>query len=623
MKKYLIILVFITFLFSCSKENSNKKNIQNENTKIPFYIETKEFSWFSNEILFKKSAKLVSTSQIDVSSQASWKISKINFKVWDKVFAWQNLVILEDNISNYYTSIERAQNALERAKINYDSTLLALDKSISDASLNYEKLKKSHELLILDSQEKLQKLKKDFGDADITLEDSKAKLDYKKAKLDYENSLISDQNQIKSFIENTKTTHKNLSLTYFDLINYLDEIFWVTDKNRYRNDNYEIYLWAKNSSYKTEAENKLRILISKYDDFKNKDLSQINEENLIENIEYIEKYYLDLKDIVDISKEVLINSVESTSLPKATIDSYFSKISTYWSSISSSYTSFISLKTSIISFLDSYKNSQKSREEQLSILEKQLNINSQTLQSSLNRTKIEIENSILNSQNLLKTAKNNLDNAIKNKEITLRSLQNTIKEAEITLSESRKNAWKLIIKSPISWIISKKLIDVWQEVTPGIKLFSIVWDNSTKVEIYLSKDEKQLVSVWDKVKINYFNNELSGKIESISTIASSDFTYLTTINLLDKVEIIWDFVEVEFLSKAENVLLPISILKIIWNNKALVNLFKDGKIVSLEIEIWQIYGNEVEVLGWLEFEDEIILTDLKNYNENRFYLIKK
>lgn len=621
MKKYVIILLTITFLFSCWKPE--EITVETQTKKTPFYIETKELWEFSSEVLFQKSAKLVSTSQVQVTSQASGKISQVNFQVWDKVKIGQNLLVLEDNIANYYTSLERAKNNLERTKINYDSTLITLDKTISDAQINYDKLKKSHELLLLDADEKLRKLKTDFEDSNINIDTSKARMDFEKAKLDFENSLLNDKNQINTFIENTKTTHKNLSLTYFDVINFLDEIFWVTDKNRHKKEGYEIFLSAKNSLYKTQTENQLRNLIYSYDEFKNKDLSLINEQNILEHMTYLEWYYLELKDLIDTSKEAFKNSIESTSFPKTQIDGYFNQATSYGSSISGGYTSFVSSRTGVESFLNTYKQAQKSRQEQLTILERQLDINKNSLESSVNRTKIEIENSILNSQTALKTAKNNLENAIKNKEVTLRNLQNNIKEAEITLSESQKNAGKLIVKAPISGIISKKSVDVGQEVSQWRELFTIVGDTMAKVEIYLSSDEKSLVWVGDKVKINYFNNELSGKIESISPVASSDFTYLTTIAILDKVEIIGDFVEVSFLTKSESILLPVSILKIIENNTALVNIFQNEKIVSKEIQIWQIFWQEVEVISWLFPEDEVIMTDIKNYNENDFELAKR
>lgn len=637
MKKYFTVLLLVTFLFSCSQTNDTQNIVEQEVKKTPFYIETKELWEFSSEVLFKKSAKLVSTSQLDVTSQASWKVSKINFQVWDKVTSWENLVILDDNISNYYTSLERGKNTLEKAKINYDSTLLGLDKTISDLQINYDKALKNHELLLLDSQEKLQKAEIDYSESKVDSQDSKTQLDLskleqdlQKAKLDYDNWILNDTNQLNSYIENIKSNYKSLSLTYFDVMNYLDEFFWVTDKNRYKNEAFEIYISAKNISLKTQVETELKKVIFEYDAFKNKDLSWLNEANIQEYLNNLDTTYAKLRDILNLSKEAIKNSVENSDFSQWTIDMYFNTVTNYWNGVASSYNQFVSLKTNTTSFLNTYKQNQSSRLEAVNILQKQIDIsykqaqiNETTFKSGLSRTQIDINNNIVNSEIWLKSAKNNLDNAIKNKEITLRSLKNSIKEAEIALSESQKNAGKLVVKAPISWVISKKSVDLWQEVSAGSKLFTIVWDNMTKVEIYLSSDEKTLVSVWDNVKVNYFNNELSGKIESISPVASSDFTYLTTISISDKVDIIWDFVEVSFLTKSESILLPVSILKIIWNNTALVNVYDNGKIVPKEIKIWQIFNNEIEVISWLSQEYEVVLTDLKNYNENDFEVIKK
>lgn len=637
MKKYFTVLLLVTFLFSCSQTNDTQNIVEQEVKKTPFYIETKELWEFSSEVLFKKSAKLVSTSQLDVTSQASWKVSKINFQVWDKVTSWENLVILDDNISNYYTSLERGKNTLEKAKINYDSTLLSLDKTISDLQINYDKALKNHELLLLDSQEKLQKAEIDYSESKVDSQDSKTQLDLskleqdlQKAKLDYDNWILNDTNQLNSYIENIKSNYKSLSLTYFDVMNYLDEFFWVTDKNRYKNEAFKIYISAKNISLKTQVETELKKVIFEYDAFKNKDLSWLNEANIQEYLNNLDTTYAKLRDILNLSKEAIKNSVENSDFSQWTIDMYFNTVTNYWNGVASSYNQFVSLKTNTTSFLNTYKQNQSSRLEAVNILQKQIDIsykqaqiNETTFKSGLSRTQIDINNNIVNSEIWLKSAKNNLDNAIKNKEITLRSLKNSIKEAEIALSESQKNAGKLVVKAPISWVISKKSVDLWQEVSAGSKLFTIVWDNMTKVEIYLSSDEKTLVSVWDNVKVNYFNNELSGKIESISPVASSDFTYLTTISISDKVDIIWDFVEVSFLTKSESILLPVSILKIIWNNTALVNVYDNGKIVPKEIKIWQIFNNEIEVISWLSQEYEVVLTDLKNYNENDFEVIKK
>jgi len=643
MKKYIVIFTFLTLLFSCSK---NDVETNKEVWKIPFYIETKKFWDFSGDILFEKSAKIVSTSSISVSSQASWKISKIYVDSWDKVIAWQTLAVLEDNISNYLTTLDRAKNALDRAKINYDSTLLSLDKNIQDLEINYEKTKKSHQLLLKDNEIKLQKSIYDLETSkttqDITLNKSsldleKLQKDLEKQILDYHNSILNDENTKNTFKQNLITTKKSLELIYFDLINYLDEIFWITDKNRHKNDTFEIYLWVKNTSNKTQVENNIRFFLQDYDSFKNLEIVIQDDNDLKKYITNLEKTILDLKELVYLSQNVIKDSVTSSTFPQTQIDLYYNTLNNYANSLQANFTNFSTLSTNIKSFLNTYLENRLSREKQLNLLKDQIEIttkqlslwnlqtesNLETIKTSIDRLKIDLDNQILNSETALKNAKLNLDNAIKNKEITLKSLQNTIKEAEISVSEASKNAQKLIIKSPISWIISKKIVDLWQEVIPWRELFFIVWNNMTKIEVYLSKDELDLVSVWDKVLVDYLWNDLNWQIENILSVASQDFTYLIIINILDKVEIIWDFALVKFLSSSKNILIPISILKILDNSKALVNIFSEWKIIIKEIKIGQIYNNEVEVLDWLESNDEIILTDVKNYNQNDFKLEKR
>lgn len=623
MKKYIFTLLLITFfLFSCSKEEEKIENVKQ--SKIPFYIETKKLSDFKTKTLFTKEAKLVSLNQVNVVSQASWRIKKINFDVWDKVEKWQVLAVLDDNVLNYYLQLETAKNNLEKAKINYDSTVLALDKAITDATLNYEKLEKAHKLLISDSEEKLKKLETDFSNSNLSFDNSKAKLDYDKALLDYENSLINDKNQIKNYISYVKTNYENLYITYYDIINYLDEIFWVTDKNRYKNDSFETYLWAKNTSLKIDTENKLRILISDYENFKNTDLSFIDESNLFSYMDKLEEKYLELKEILDLAKKNLENSIESVYFTKIIINNYSNQVQLFLQNISSNYTSFVSQKTSIKSFLDTYKKNQISRKEWLDILKKQLEINKDTLDSTITRTKIEIENSINNSENLLKTAKNNLDNAIKNKEITLRSLKSSIKDAEIALKKANDDVLKLTIISPISGIISKKFVDLGQEIWIWTNIFSISWNDQTKTSVFLTKDELNMISLWDKVKINYLWNEIDWVIENISSVASSNFTYEVIINISDKVELIWDFLSVKFLSKNDSILLPLSIVKIISSNKAVLNIIDtENNIKTIEVETWKINWNFVEILSSLKEDEEIILTDMTNYNKKDFDIVRK
>jgi HlyD family secretion protein len=61
----------------------------------------------------------------------------------------------------------------------------------------------------------------------------------------------------------------------------------------------------------------------------------------------------------------------------------------------------------------------------------------------------------------------------------------------------------LTITSPISGVISEKFVDVGQELSPGTKVLTIVSNNSTEVELYLSSDEIKFLKVGESVDVMY------------------------------------------------------------------------------------------------------------------------
>jgi hypothetical protein len=68
---------------------------------------------------------------------------------------------------------------------------------------------------------------------------------------------------------NSKNAISNANNLAVGIIDFLDNLYGVTDENRYKNDAFETYLSAKNTSLKTNAENGLRTLISEYNSAKN------------------------------------------------------------------------------------------------------------------------------------------------------------------------------------------------------------------------------------------------------------------------------------------------------------------------------------------------------------------
>lgn len=640
MKKILPLALWLLILWACSNEWWETVDIWNSQsgiTKKEFVIQTKSLEEFGTQQNILKSWKITSASEISINSQASWRVQSLWVKEWQAVKKWQTLAVLQDNIANYGIQLERAKNSLERAKINYDSTVLTLDKAITDTKTAYDKAKINDEILQKDLQVRLEKAQFDLREASLWNEDSRSNLDIRKlewdlakAKSDYEISLQADEVTLNNFRLSIESSYNSLNLVYFDLLNQADEVFWVSDKNRRLNDDYEIYLWAKNTAQKSQAETQIRALLADYEIFKNLDYSSINTDDYSYHLSEIEKRFSSLLSAVDIIKNVLKNSVENTTFPQSRIDGLFQTFSWYWQSVQSINSGFISLKNSINSFTSTYKQNQSSRLQGIELLEKQVEIARRwfeswevTTQSSYDRLVLDIKNSLENSKIWVETARKNYENALESKTITLRSLQNAIRDAEVSYSEASKNYAKLTITSPIDGVIAEKNIDIWQEISPGTKTFTLVSKSSTQVELFVTSEELKYLEVDDEVEVLYQTSKIPAKIESISQVSTRDFTFKVVVTLLENVNIIGDFVEVSLPIQAQNILFPINILQVIPGNKALVSLYNSWEIQTQEVNLWKVYGNMVEILDFPSDAGEIIITDVKNYNSTDFELKKE
>ncbi len=639
MKKIIAILTLSSLLlFSCSKTKDIFKNIE----KKDFLIETKKVSDFWNNFEIIKNWKIISKNELSIQSQASWKISKILKKEWDKLQAWETIMIIDDSISNFWINIEKIQNNIYKLNLSYETNNINLQKNIDDLKITLEKAQLNYDTTYKNSKIVLSKSEYDYNSSlnisniskeKNTLDIEKLEKDLSKAKLDYETSIKNDENTINSFKENIKTYYYQFDLLSADLINFLDEVFWVSDMNKYKNDNYEVYLWAKNSSLKNQLENEIRFLLSNTS-FKNKDLSNLDNNSLENELSNLEKNIINLKNIVSLAEDVVRNSITSSSFSQNNIDSYISSLNNYSNSLQSNYSQIISLKNNIKSFLDTYLEVRKSKEKQIDILVSSIELSKKSIdiwnisidnsientKTSFDKTKIDLDNQVQNALLTLQQAKTNYDNAIKNKELTLKNIKLSIKEAQTSMEEMQKNYQKLIIKSPISWIIQDIKVDLWQDVSTWRELLTFVWDNEKMIEFYVNSEELKNFYIWQKWDISYNNKTISWEIINISSVWNDKFNFKITVKIIDKVDLIWDFAKISFKNNSQKFLLDLNYVKIIWNEKWVINIFENWKIVEKKLDLWKTYNWKIEIITPLKNEDKIIITDIKNFDENKYVL---
>ncbi len=696
----LVIVIFFSMIISsCWKEdNLNNKEIE----KKDFFLDVKKISEFDNIAILKKNWILDTSENITLSSNVSWRIKSILVKPWDKIYENQLIAVIEDNIANYNLNLKSASNNLESSKNAVEVSKNALESSKNavknsknalessknalevsknalntsknslqtalnnkvKSEINYDLNKLKLEKSILDLKRNLNNLDVDNLDSSSYIEIQKIDNSINKINIEYENLLLSNRETIAWFWRNLEKDFVVLKNYMDDVIYFWDEILWITNLNKDKNNSYEIYLWAKNSSQKIQSEDLLRKMINyRNNDLKYMKIDSDNEVSYRNTIDILNLSYSQINDFLNSLDTTLSNTVESVwAISQLEISWYKTNISLFRNIHNSNKSQLISLWNSISSFLETYKNSQASLLKQIENLEKDKNIYKSSLNLSIENNKatlnesisnmeltlrslevsmkdadsaiVDAENKVENSKSAVVDAEIKIENSksaivdaeikVKDAESRVRDSELRVKDAEIAYSKALDQLNKLSIKSPINWTISDILIDRWQEVSPSSPLFSILNESSNEVKISFTKEELDYIN--EDVKAYYYDwiKTHTWNIYSISRNADANFKYQARIVFPWQVTYIWNILSLEIPITIYNKLVPINSIKInnswIWT----LNYYsKEGTIKQVEVKTWEIYGDKVEIIWDLEDDLNIILNYVDNFDKEKFILKTK
>ncbi len=644
MRKFLSLILLTSILVSCWR--SDELWEESEQQKTDFFVETTLWSEFANASSLEKVWKVSSSQDIALSANTNGRVSSVLVKVWDTVSVGQVIARLEDTIWSLGINLQRSNIAIERAKINYESNEISLDKQIFDTRQQVETLRRNLLAASSDAQQNLLQVQDNLNSSDINNWDSQSALrlqqidnNIEKAQLDFEIKLAWDAQQISSYSAALRKDFNALTNYIDDVIDFSDNILWITDANRNENRRFEQFLWALDTEQKSISKSFLRQIINtrEWVEFEQIDvlLKQwwLSNEQLLSSIEYINQRYEVSDDLLSALEQTLFNSTPSVwELSEQQIDWYLWQINWFQSQSQGTYGAFISFGSSVKTFLQTYENSQKSILKWIELQKKDREIQSKTLWSSelsaltwLERTKISTQDTISNLQAQITSAENALNNAIKNKDVTLRSLENAISEANVWYAWSAKEYSKLVIRSPINGTISESSIDVWQEVFSGNNLFNIVSDSTPEVQISFTVDEKDLVSLGQEVKVIFSWKEISGKVYSISEVADANLNYKSTIVFDSGTSIIWNIVSVLIPISTWQTLIPINIIETQWDDIWRVKVLSWSTVATVRIRMGEVFGEYIELVSCAQPCEElnIITNDISNYDENKFNIVEK
>lgn len=566
-----LVAIIITNIFTGDKNALSEE-------KPAYEVETVMAGALTKEIMLQKSALMKAGTQANITAQASGRIGGIYVRAGERVIAGQILAEIDDTYGTTNNARDEAAIALETAKLSLTSTTLSLDQSVASAKIAYEKAQKDYEAAKLSST------------TDPTTGKSKAQLDYEnfittqeKTLAGYETTYLSQLQSFQSFLANVIDTGDNL--------------LGVSSEKSNINDSFESLLSARDSQKKIIAEQSLQKLLPYKTWSPNPGLS------LVERVTELQRVYLIANEFLANVEAVLINSVaDATYFTPTTLATYRTTIDGYQTQYSSISTGLVSYLNAAQTFLATYEKDRLSREKTVKTAEE-------------------------NSRDSLQLAKNAYETAEKTREVTLKQLNQNISAASVRLRNAQGNVNRLTITAPVSGVVGKVQVDEGEEVTNGRAIIDIASDDA-ECDITVDSATLAQLEIGTDVRVSYRGESLPGKIISISPIADRGLNFSVKVGVNAPVSVYGDFATIDIPMTSVFPTLPLTAVNILAPGQWQVYILQTAPDGSLSVEtknviLGTLWGDKVEITSDLNPADEIILSEMKNYNSLDFTLQKK
>lgn len=605
-----ILITTLFFLTSCWKAEINESKI--------YYSTWVVFTWTldinNSYVWYVKWDKMV-----NLATKVGGKVSNIYVKEWDKVNKWQLLLKLDwSEAKVWYSSAWNIINTLVSMK-NY--TKLMFDEQIKsmEAKVEQVKLWKNWLSTWLNDTKKITEAQ--LKTAKTWVETAKANLKHTKSVLETKKSHIYDN--MKSAIVWSVILNTNI-------IKFIDELLWVTEENKHKNDSFETYLSAKNTWLYNKSKQKFRKVNLVYLDYKkyydeNIDWKNPSNDVIFTALKKWEKTAEEIKSLLSITYDVLDASIDNVYFPATTINSYKNQISTFWTNIEASLLTvswdyILGLKWSRQNLAD-FNNTYNM---QIDLLEKQVKLAEDTLNKYIEMSKWQV-NEVQTKSNVSVKQLDEilawLESLKKQKESKLSEIDAKIDEAKWQLNSAwvMINNWKIV--SPITWIVTKKMVEVWQVVWWWMPLLTVSNTDKLVIDVNVSEDVAKWLKLNDRVLLN------------IDWISKQVHWYISNINLSK--DMITKKVWIEVTISENNGISIWSFTKVIFQNFSNSNkiLISNDAIISkfmvpgvFIIDNWIIKFKNIKIINqndkfseveWLKVWDEIIIKWKENLYDNQ------
>lgn len=571
MRRWLFLL-WILLLAGCSQ------NADDTSTKLDFYVDTAHPSTLQQTIFLTKPGKIIGSQEITVSSQALGRVQKVVVREGQEVLAGQPIVTLSDGLANYSSQVDRAQSALDRAQIQYNSSKVSLDNIVSNTEAG---LLQAKQALVLAEKSVENSLK--IQELSTTSQD-----------LNRETTLASLQDSF-------ATEKLNLLSLYSDVLDNTKHILWVEDPFDASYPSY--YVGVRDTKQKEASQ----MLYNKLKDATPTILDNPSNEQMLDALAAFSQTYSQLNTLLNSLEVTITNSLPGTVLPQAVIDGYQAIVDGQQASLVANRKVFNAFQTSA-------RNALTSLDDKVIGLD----LASESADLNLETARINAQNTLLNAEIAVDNAQRSYDQAVENRDAQLRLLQNGIGDAKIWYQDALKQFNKLTVTAPIRGTISDVLVDVGQELSVGTPVFGIVSTDNQLVEISVTADELGLLGLWQDVVVRYRNVDYTGTIQSLSRVADARTQYPVIVALDRPVDLVGDIAEVHIPLWLGNPVLPLDIVTIRSHNNGLIYIYKDKEITEYPVHIGKVRSTFVEITDPLPAGLDIITSSVENFDEAKY-----
>lgn len=523
-----------------------------------------------------------------ILSSVGWSVDVINCQPWNTVKKWdliaQIIPVQEDVTFKNSLLLEKSlKGQLTRLFDSYKST--SQNFEIQADTLKKQKENNIKQLEILNQNLENFMKQKLLSSWDINIQTQTLEAQLKALQIDKEKNVW----RALSNLENVKKQNLN---TLADAFKKIDEIFGITDANKTKNDAFEIYLSAKNTSLKTQVENEFYRLYTIF--------STINTKSDPE----ISQYLFDAANLLKIASDAVNNSISSSTFPQVSTSPTIPSIDWF-------YATFNGLSNSLLASKTSFDNVYLSYDSLVNNYDNQINTMTLTLQNlKSNKTDMtninldtQINNSISQINNLelaIKTANDQINSAVNSKVIQLNTLSSQSFNLQQNYDTVKNNInWEKLYAG-VDWIIKSKYITQWNKIWPNILVCQISPSriNNLKIQLF-SSIEMELLSdleFYNKDKLLWIA-KLQYELPFKDNVTQN---YIYEITNFDFQVREWDRLTIKF-DKALNIdelRIPLEYVmpRLDWDY---VKLKKWTKNIEIKITLWDIDGWFVKIVDGL------------------------